>query len=46
MAEFKESEEFRATLSQGKIFGRRSCPLVHIPTMWLELKKRLLKRKC
>lgn len=46
MAEFKGSEEFRTTLSQGKIFGRRSCPLVHIPTMWLEFKKRLLKRKC
>jgi len=46
MSEFNGSEEFCAALAQGKIFGRRSCPLVHIPTMWLELKKRLPGRKC
>jgi predicted metal-dependent phosphoesterase TrpH len=46
MPEFNGSDEFRAALAQGKIFGRRSCPLVHIPTMWLELKRRLPRRKC
>lgn len=46
MPEFNGSEEFRAALAQGKIFGRRSCPLVHIPTMWLELKRRLPGRIC
>jgi predicted metal-dependent phosphoesterase TrpH len=42
MPEFKGSEEFCAALKQGNIFGRRSCPLVHVPTVWLEVKKRLL----
>jgi predicted metal-dependent phosphoesterase TrpH len=45
MPEFNGSEEFCAALAQGKIFGRLSCPLVHIPTMWLELKRRLSGRK-
>ncbi len=46
MPEFNGSDEFRAALAQGRIFGRRSSPLVHIPTMWLELKRRLPGRKC
>ena len=41
MAEFKGSEEFRTSLSQGKVFGRTSCPLVHLPTVWMELKRKL-----
>jgi len=42
MPEFSGSQDFCAALKQGNIFGRRSCPLVHVPTAWLELKKRLL----
>ncbi len=46
MPEFNGSEEFCAALAQGKIFGRRSSPLVHLPTMWLELKRRFSGPKC
>jgi predicted metal-dependent phosphoesterase TrpH len=42
MPEFNGSQEFCAALKQGNIFGRRSCPLVHAPTAWVELKKRFL----
>jgi len=42
MPEFNGSEEFRTALAQGKVSGHRTCPLVHIPSMWLELKRRLL----
>jgi hypothetical protein len=44
MPEFESKEEFRAALAQGKIYGHQSCPLVHIPTMWIEMKRRFLKR--
>jgi len=40
MPEFNGSDDFCAALQQGTIFGRRSCPLVHVPTSWLEFKKR------
>ena len=45
MPEFNGSEEFCAALEQGNIFGRRSCPLVHVPTLWLEFKKRFLGKR-
>ena len=32
MSEFNGVEEFRLALGKGKIYGRLSCPLVHIPT--------------
>lgn len=42
MPEFDGSQEFCAALKEGKIFGRRSCPMVHVPTAWIELKRRML----
>lgn len=43
MPEFDGSEGFRTALAQGKIHGRRSCPLVHFPTMWTRYRKQSLK---
>ena len=43
MPEFSGEEEFRLALAQGKIFGRMSCPLVHIPSTLTSLWKNLLK---
>ena len=45
MPEFNGSQEFCAALKEGNIFGRRSCPLVHVPTAWLELKRRFLGKQ-
>jgi len=42
MPEFNGTGEFRVALSEGKIFGRRSCPLVHIPSTWTRYRKRFL----
>ena len=41
MPEFNGSDEFRSALAQGKIYGRRSCPLVHLASAWHTLTKRL-----
>ena len=43
MPEFNGKEEFRLALAQGKIFGRMSCPLVHIPSTLTRFRKNLLK---
>jgi hypothetical protein len=43
MPDFNGEEEFRLALAQGKIFGRKSSLLVHIPTTLTGLRKGLLK---
>lgn len=41
MPEFNGSDQFRSALAQGKIHGRRSCPLVHVASTWEILTGRL-----
>ncbi|MFC1925850.1 PHP domain-containing protein [Chloroflexota bacterium] len=41
MAQFEGSDEFCAALKEGRVFGRRSCPLVHTLSTWSRIKKRL-----
>jgi hypothetical protein len=41
MPEFSSPSEFCQSLSQGKIFGRKTTPLVHLITPWAKLRKRL-----
>jgi len=41
MPEFNSPGDFLVSLSQGKIFGRRSSPLVHLGTTWTKVRKRL-----
>lgn len=43
MPEFDGKEEFCTALAQGRIFGRRSCPLVHFLSIWSSLKKRFVQ---
>jgi len=43
LAEFNSKEESCAALRQGRIFGRRTCPLVHIPGTFRTLRKRLFR---
>jgi len=40
---FAGAEQFRRSLSQGRIFGRHTCPMVHFRSMWNTLTKRLHK---
>jgi len=40
MPEFNGQDEFLNCLSQGKIFGRRSNPLLHFASSWVRIKKR------
>jgi len=40
MPEFASKEDFRKSLAQGKIVGRRSSPLVHFSTTMANLKQR------
>jgi len=42
MPDFDGIQEFCSSLKQGKIFGRRSCPLVHVPTSWMEFKRKFV----
>ncbi len=39
MPEFEDKLSFLKSLAQGKIYGKRSSPLVHIATTWNKLKK-------
>ncbi|RLC93865.1 MAG: phosphotransferase [Chloroflexi bacterium] len=41
MPEFNSVDEFRAALAQGRINGRHSCPLVHIPSTCRSISKSL-----
>lgn len=43
MPDFEGSDGFCTALAQGKIHGRRSCPLVHFPTMWTRYRKQSSK---
>lgn len=43
MPEFTNKEEFCAALKQGRIFGRRTCPVVHVAGTVRTLKKRLFR---
>jgi predicted metal-dependent phosphoesterase TrpH len=43
MTEFEESNDFCVSLKEGKVHGRRSCPLVHILTTWARIKKRFVR---
>ena len=43
LPQFTDKEEFCSSLAQGQIFGRRTCPMVHIPSAWNSLKRRLFK---
>jgi hypothetical protein len=40
MPEFNSASEFCHSLSQGKIFGQKTTPLVHLLTPWVKLGKR------
>lgn len=42
MTGFTGSTEFCAALKEGKVSGRRSCPLVHTLSAWARIKKQLL----
>lgn len=41
MPEFNGQDEFLASLARGRIFGRRSNPLVHFSSTWARLRKHL-----
>ena len=43
MAEFNGRDDFLNALAKGKVFGRRSNPLVHFATAWTKLKRSLKK---
>ncbi|OGO09180.1 MAG: hypothetical protein A2Y61_01385 [Chloroflexi bacterium RBG_13_60_13] len=43
LPEFGSRDEFCVALRQGRIFGRRTCPVVHIPGQLRTLKKRLFR---
>lgn len=43
LPEFNNKEEFCTSLKQGRIVGRRTCPVVHIPGTLRTLKKRLFR---
>lgn len=43
LAEFNSKEEFCASLKQGRIVGRRTCPVVHVWGTLRTLKKRLFR---
>ena len=45
MPEFNGSDDFINCLSQGRIFGRRSSPLVHLATTWAKMMKRIMVTK-
>jgi len=45
MPEFDGGQEFCAALKKGMVFGRRSCPLVHVTTAWIEIKRRFLGKQ-
>lgn len=40
MSEFNGPDEFISCLAQGKVFGRRSNPLVHFTSTWAKMRKR------
>jgi hypothetical protein len=42
MPEFNGPDDFLHCLSQGRIFGQRSSPLVHFNSTWAKIKKRLV----
>jgi predicted metal-dependent phosphoesterase TrpH len=44
MPEFNGKDDFLQALAKGKVFGRRTSPLVHFASAWARLKKRL--RSC
>ena len=41
MPEFNDSKDFLDCLTQGRVFGRRSSPLVHFAITWTKIRKRL-----
>ena len=45
MPEFNGPDDFINCLSQGRIFGRRSNPLVHFASTWAKIKNRIIVTK-
>ena len=45
MPEFNGPDDFINCLSQGRIFGHRSSPLVHIASTWAKIRKRIIVTK-
>ncbi len=43
MSQFNSRDEFCAALAQGKIFGQRTNPAVHLFSTWARVRKRLLR---
>ena len=43
MPEFDDVDGFRHALAQGRIFGRHTCPMIHVVGTMKTLKKRILK---
>ena len=43
MPEFDDVDGFRHALEQGRIFGRHTCPMIHVVGTMKTLKKRILK---
>jgi predicted metal-dependent phosphoesterase TrpH len=41
MPEFNDSSDFLSCLSQGRVIGQTSSPIVHISTTWARVRKRL-----
>ena len=42
MPEFNGPDDFLSCLSQGRIFGQRSNPLVHFASTWAKIRKRII----
>lgn len=43
LQQFSGREEFCSSLAQGHIYGRHTCPIIHVPGAWKSLKRRLFK---
>jgi len=43
MPEFNSRDEFCSALAQGRVFGHKAVPWVHLPSTWASLKKKLFR---
>jgi predicted metal-dependent phosphoesterase TrpH len=43
MPEFEDAAGFRRSLSQGRVWGRHTCPMIHTVSTFKTLKKKILK---
>jgi predicted metal-dependent phosphoesterase TrpH len=43
MPEFDDLESFRQSLAQGRVYGRHTCPMIHVVSTLKTLRKRILR---